>query len=60
MTIPKAIEILKDILKYVEPGDPPEEHDAIKLGIGALKDIKYFRNTHIAGHIPLLPGETAD
>ena len=37
MKITKAIEILNDILQHVEPGDPPEEHDAVKLGVEALK-----------------------
>ena len=60
MTIERAIEILEDILRNVKPGDPPDEHAAIKLGIEALKLVahlnvlwgKYFNFT--------LPGETKD
>ena len=32
----KAKEILNDICNFVEPGDPPDEHDAIKVGIQAI------------------------
>ncbi|MBA7532462.1 hypothetical protein ES705_24695 [subsurface metagenome] len=36
MTHERAIEILHDILQHVEPGDPPEEHQAITMAMGAL------------------------
>ncbi len=58
MTIDKAIEILEDILTCVKLGDPPEEHESIRLGIEALKRIEAGR---VAGHIlweDWLPGET--
>lgn len=58
MTIDKAIEILKDILRYVKPGDPPDEHDAIKLGIEALKELKESRKTDWRYGGSSLPGET--
>ncbi|GAH72758.1 unnamed protein product [marine sediment metagenome] len=38
MTLEKAIEILTDILRFVKSGDPPDEHDALKLGIEALQE----------------------
>ena len=58
MKVSKAIEILEDILRHVEPGDPPDEHDAVKLGIEALKRAKEMRSwpNHIAKEP--LPGET--
>ena len=58
MTLDKAIEILNDILRYVKPGDPPDEHDAIKLGEEALKAIKLQRQDPDNNYIDDLPGET--
>ena len=60
MKVTKAIEILEDILRYVKPGDPPDEHDAIKLGIEALKrhrnrDYLTYNEVH-----ELLPGESPE
>ena len=58
MKLLKAVEVLDDILHYVSPGDPPDEHDALKLGIEALKRINQYR---LADHMieeDLLPGET--
>ena len=60
MTIDKAIETLQDILKCVVPGDPPEEHDAIKLGIEALAFIKQHRSVLHTIYTTLLPGEAKD
>ncbi|GAH34507.1 unnamed protein product [marine sediment metagenome] len=57
MTLEKAIEILTDILQYVKPGDPPDEHDAIKLGIEALKRVKKYRPLYARKYPHLLPGE---
>ena len=58
MNIPKAIEILEDIIHYVDPGDPRKEHDAVKLGIEALKRLKLDHiNNPFHAH-RLLPGET--
>ena len=58
MTIDKAIEILQDILRYVKPGDPPDEHDALKLSIEALKAVKSARANNYWTPIPTMPGET--
>jgi len=60
MTLKKAIEILQDILKFVKPGDPPDEHDAIKLGVEALKQIQRYRKSSGIPYVGLLPGETED
>lgn len=57
MKIDKAIEILNDILRYVKPGDPPEEHEAMKLGVEALKRLKYHREIWTLAANELLPGE---
>ena len=58
MKIDKAIEALNDILTFVHPGDPPEEHEAIKLGIEALKHIKRGRSCRGNYIDNLLAGET--
>lgn len=58
MRIKKAIKVLKSILDYVTPGDPPEEHDAIKLSIEALEAILLAREGSYASFKLLLPGET--
>lgn len=58
MTLEKAVEILSDILHYVKPGDPPDEHDAMELGIQALSLIliqRQYPNNLAWG---TLPGET--
>ena len=60
MKVSKAIEILEDILKYVRPEDPPDEHDAVKLGIETLKrhrnrDYLTYNEVHQG-----LPGETPE
>lgn len=60
MKIEKAIEVLEDILRQVKPGDPPDEHDAVKLGVEALKYHLLRRKTVDAVGSPLLPGETKD
>jgi len=60
MKLEKAIEILEDIIHYVEPGDPPEEHNAIKLGIEALKMWQRWRSCFPPNNKRLLPGETED
>lgn len=58
MNIDKAIAILYSILLFVKPGDPPDEHDAISLGIEALKWVKDWRTIiHDSGDYRL-PGET--
>ena len=60
MTIEEAIKILEDILNFVKPGDPPEEHDAVKLGIEALKRLQEHRYDHIDITYRALPGETKE
>ncbi len=60
MTIDKAIEILTDILRCVEPADPPDEHDAVKLGIEALREVKESRFDPSSYETRLLEGETKD
>ena len=60
MKIDEAVEIFEDIIHYVEAGDSPEEYQAIQLAIEALKRIQTYRFMHIAGFVPLLPGETAE
>ncbi len=59
MTLEKAVEILEDILIHVAPGDPPEEHDAVNLGIEALKELKLHRQFMHNSQFELLPGETS-
>lgn len=58
MTIDEATAILEDILTFVRPGDPPEEHESIKLGIEALKRVKECRPNTLLNAGKLLPGET--
>lgn len=60
MTIDEAIKVLNDICNFVEPGDPPEEHQALKLGIEALKTLPKYRKSHRDARYALLPGETKD
>lgn len=60
MTIDEATKVLKDILTNVEPGDPPEEHDAIKLGIEALKRCKWLASLRTWENLVPLPGETEE
>jgi len=58
MTLDEVIEIYQDILTHVEPGDPPEEHDAIKLGIASVKYVQYLDKYAPILSRPLFPGET--
>ena len=60
MTLEKAIEILTDILRCVKPDDPPDEHDAIKLGIEALERVAHLRNFWGKDLNLKLPGETKE
>ncbi len=60
MKIVKAIEILEDILQEVEPGNPPEEHDAIKLGIEAMKRVSERDSISCWKTLQPLPGETPE
>ena len=58
MTIDKAIEILQDVLDIVPRTITPDEVDALKLGIEALKRIRNARNTGYFLPAAPLPGET--
>ena len=58
MNIPKAVSVLRDILTNVQPGDPPEEHEAINLGIQALEHIHKCRFSIDERMKAPLPGET--
>lgn len=60
MKIEKAIEILEDGLRFVEPGDSPDKPDAVQLGIEALKVIKELRHYPFPDGIVQLPGETKE
>ena len=60
MTIDKAIEVLQDLLTYIEPDDPPEYHKAFDLSIEALKEIKRTREGNPALDGELLPTETEE
>ncbi len=60
MTMAKAIQILEDIVRLVKPGDPPEEHDAMKLGIEALIRVRQQQTSKITSLKSKLPSETED
>lgn len=60
MNIERAVEILQSIIDYVEPLDPPEEHDALKLGIQALERVRTDRTLPYPVISDPLPGETTD
>jgi len=60
MNIPKAIEILHDLLGEGPQYSPDDRRDAVKLGIEALKA---WQESRRAGGIMqgyLLPGETGE
>jgi len=60
VTIDKAIELLNDIIRSgTEPGYPIFDN-AIKLGIEALKQIKWLHESHVLHDDELLPGETKE
>jgi len=60
MTIDEAIEILGDIIRFVKPADPPYEHDALKLGIEALRRIQKLRGYSMTQVDTKLSGETEE
>ena len=60
MHIDRAIEVLEGILSFVEPGDPADEHQAIGLGIEALKRVELHRTDRRYPFNTLLPGETQE
>ena len=60
MTIDKAINTLSAMQEDYEGDEFPNEEDALKLGIEALKRVKWHEEQHQPGHYELLPGETKD
>ncbi len=60
MKIRKAVGVLTDILTFVKPGDPPEEHEAIKLSIEALLRVEDMRISPCTTADEYLPGETKE
>ena len=60
MKLEKAIEILQDNIFEIEPSDPQDQEDALKLGIEALKRVQFYNSELKVLAPPLLPGETED
>jgi len=60
MTIDEAVTVLENEARVAEVNDRPLEVKAIKLGIEALKQIKYLHEIHILHDDELLPGETEE
>jgi len=60
MTIDKAIKQLTEILEISRNRNPVSDRNAIKLGIEALKAVKYARANNYYTPIALMPGETKD
>lgn len=58
MEIDKAIEILGTFTFASKTIPRNDVNDTVKLGIEALKQIKYLREIHILYEDELLPGET--
>ena len=58
MKIDKAIQLLGDLLHYSETENPPDDGDAIKLGIEALKLLQHRRAYLLGARPEILPGET--
>lgn len=56
--IEKAIELLSYQVLARIPLDVDNEHDAIQLGIEALKAVELERETYAFERIDILPGET--
>ena len=60
MRIDKAIEILECRARDFRPSCDPDERDANKLGIEALKKLKFIREYPWIGFDTLLLGETEE
>lgn len=60
MTIDKAIEILTDLLRARRAMAERDVWDAIKLGIGALNQVRGLHDLHYGSPLPPLPGETKE
>jgi len=60
MKLPKAIEILYDLIGEGPQFSPDDRRDAVKLGIEALKTVRDMRHYPFPDGIVQLPGETRD
>ena len=60
MNIPKAIEILEDLLRHYSPSDEGKILDALWLGIEALKRCKTLAENNPLWAAKPLPGETKE
>ena len=60
MKLDKGIEVLNDRKDSIDPADPPEEHDAIQLGIEAITRVKEYRLYGEEIRFTPLPSETPD
>lgn len=60
MTIDEAIKILDRLVEYYRAGYRGDDRTALKLGIEALKRIKYRRDQGKGYEPRLLPDETED
>lgn len=60
MTLDEAIKLLKGLLPFVEPVGPPEDREAVQLGIEALERLQELRGDGGYFGVPLLPGETRE
>lgn len=58
MTLEKATEILTAFIEGQKTAHWIDRHDAIKLGIEALKAIQLWRKEPVLGQPTHLPGET--
>lgn len=58
MKLDKAIEISTQLTNDTQCRFDPDEHDAIKLGIEAAKEVICLRSSPRTLVRPLLPGET--
>jgi len=60
ITVTKATEVFQDILRFVKPGDPPEEHNALMLGIEAFNRLQEIRSVETVRFGRPLPGEAEE
>lgn len=60
VTITEAKGIMEDILTFVRSGDPPEEHQALRLGIEGLQRIEELRTPSSGNPHLELPSETKE
>ena len=58
MTIDEANEILKEHVDWCDPVKEVDTYDALKLGIEALKEVKWLRECQAWNAHEVLPGET--